>query len=108
MELNNKFGSCCNCPAIMEDGRLITTYMPHKTYNYKIMNELGLKNSNEYREFLQDKAENIITNLHSTFIKNSCDRSDKRFYLDGSNINNLFDEEFKKVLSKPTDLSSFY
>ncbi len=55
--LNNRYGECCNCPAFMEDqGRIITNYMPSRTYHSQLKEELKVKDSNELRMRLQNQG----------------------------------------------------
>ena len=53
--LNNRYGECCNCPAFMEDqGRIITNYVPSRTYHSQLSKEMNVKDSNEMRMKLQN------------------------------------------------------
>lgn len=92
MNLDNKFGICCKCPAIMDESRLFTNYVPHKSYNRQFMNELNVVNNNDYRHTLQYNLQ-----LNSNDINKQCLRS-KNFNIDGSKINTFFDIQFKKLM----------
>ena len=60
--MNNIFGSCCNCPAMIADqGRLISDYSPSKNINNNIMKLNNLKNNNELRLFLQNNGNSLNT-----------------------------------------------
>ena len=62
-----------NCPALMSDGRLITTYLNNNEVNQFIAKSNNLKTSNEYRKFLQENALQIINNERNLIIKkNTC------------------------------------
>ena len=92
MNLDNKFGVCCNCPAIMDDSRLFTNYVPHKSYNRQFMNELEVLNNNDYRNILQNKLQIYNKNMNM-----QCTNSNN-FNIDGSIINTYFDIQFKKLM----------
>jgi len=60
--MNNIFGSCCNCPAMIADqGRIISDYSPSKNINNNIMKLNNLKNNNELRLFLQNNGNSLNT-----------------------------------------------
>ncbi len=92
--LNNKYGECCNCPAFMEDqGRIITNYMPSRSYHTQLKKELNVKDSNEMRMMLQNSGleksqrefqnitgcQNNITNTYGEKNKFYVDLSDYTF-----------------------------
>ena len=91
MNLDNKFGICCNCPAVMNDSRLFTNYIPHRTYNQQFMNQLQIVNNNEYRYILQHQLQ--VNDDHNKKCINS-----NNFNIDGSLINTFFDLQFKKLM----------
>lgn len=78
MNCDNKFGECCNCPALMSDGRFITNYIstPKLVANLKEMN--NITDENEFRLFLQKNATNLISKQKEFLLKNkACDFSKK-------------------------------
>jgi hypothetical protein len=70
MNCNNKFGECCNCPALMSDGRLFTNYMLNSKLVSYIKEVNNLSNDTEFRHFLQKKGHNILKNEKSFLEKN--------------------------------------
>jgi hypothetical protein len=58
MNMNNKFGKCCNCPAL-NDGRIFTSYAPSKDYNNNFMRKLGTDDSNKYRDIIQNSLNKV-------------------------------------------------
>ncbi len=76
--MNNKFGECCNCPALV-DGRYFTEYRDRDVLQYALMQKNNLKNSNEFRKFLiengakviNDNIKNIETNYKCNYNKSS-------------------------------------
>jgi hypothetical protein len=57
INLNNRYGECCNCPAFMEDqGRIITNYMSSRTYHSQLRKELNINDSNDLRMKLQNEG----------------------------------------------------
>jgi hypothetical protein len=105
MELNNKFGSCCNCPALMSDGRLFTSYISRKDYNQQLMKELNVTNSIEYKDALQSQAsflmEKSFNEAKNNFV---CKSNDKNTFNKVIDINAYFDNELTKTLSQPSEL----
>ena len=92
MNLDNKFGVCCNCPAIMDESRLFTNYVPHKSYNRQFMNNLNVINNNDYRRILQYNLHPNNKDMSMQCIKSI------NFNIDGSKINAFFDMQFKKLM----------
>ena len=58
--MNNKFGDCCNCPAL-EDGRFFTRYDDRIELNLELMKKNNIKDSLVLRKYLIDNAEDIMT-----------------------------------------------
>jgi len=110
MNLNNKFGECCKCPALMEDGRYLSSYIPHKTYNEILMFNLGVKDTHQYRNVLQKNGELLINNIQKETQTNyvCLNHENKLFYERIDDINGVFDREYNKVLSSKTDINTFY
>ncbi len=107
MELNNKFGKCCSCPALMSDGRLFTSYMPHKQYNNNMMKELGASNSIEYKSILQNNG-NVIRNDMLSKLEASvmCKNNDTNKFYQQVDINGFFDKKFTETMNTPSELFS--
>jgi len=57
-KMNNRNSSC---PAHMSDGRLFTIYTSSKQYNNYIKAVNGVTNNIDYKNWLQQNAEKIIT-----------------------------------------------
>jgi len=67
---NNKY---FDCPALMSDGRLMTDYRPSNTLNDMIRLNNNVHSSNNYRQFLINNAESIMS-VNEDYIveKNGC------------------------------------
>jgi hypothetical protein len=67
--MNNKFGDCCNCPAIV-DGRFLTRYDDRIELNLEIMKKNNITDSLVLRKYLIENASNLIdsniSNLETT------------------------------------------
>ncbi len=85
LNLNNKFGQCCNCPALMSDkGRLFTNYMSSRLYNDTNSKHLKVFDSHSYREKLQSD-QTLRINENVKYEKVRCKNNGKNmFYIDGS------------------------
>lgn len=70
MNSNNKFGKCCKCPALMDDTRLFTNYLNNTKFNLYVKNVNNITDENLYRQFLQNKGEQIINNERNFFNDN--------------------------------------
>lgn len=57
--MNNKFGDCCNCPAI-EDGRYFTRYDDRIELDLEIMKKNNITDSLALRKYLIENASTII------------------------------------------------
>lgn len=78
MNCDNKFGECCNCPALMSDGRFVTNYISTSKLvaNLKEMN--NITDENEFRLFLQKNSLNLINKQKNFLLQNKmCDFSKK-------------------------------
>lgn len=62
---NNHF---LNCPPLMSDGRLFTSYEPHRSYNYKIMGNISAENQNQYRQKMKNEP-----NLYKSYVNENYD-----------------------------------
>jgi hypothetical protein len=62
MNSDNRFGVCCKCPARMADGRIFTNYLPRKRLNEFLRLGNNLESSHDYRHFLQNNANSLMTN----------------------------------------------
>lgn len=49
------------CPALMQDGRFITNYQESRVFEQTIRNINKIESAQEYRHFLQNNAETIIS-----------------------------------------------
>ena len=106
MNLNNKFGACCNCPSLLADGRLFTSYTPRRDHNADLMKELNAKNNNEYRNILQDNSDTYINSINAFIEKNyKCNNNADNTFYKIYDIHSTFDKQFKDELSKPTSHS---
>lgn len=57
--MNNKFGDCCNCPALV-DGRFFTRYDDRIGLNIEIMKKNTITDSLALRKYLIDNGANMI------------------------------------------------
>jgi len=65
MNSDNRFGECCKCPALMDDSRLFTNYLPSSKLNQYVKKVNNISNENEYRAFLQKNGSKIMNNERS-------------------------------------------
>lgn len=86
--LNNKFGECCNCPALSNGDQYFTNYVSSRLYNDDLQKKLGIKDSNSFRINLQSNGTKYMSKEHIKYDNNRC-KSDKKnnFYIDTSNYN---------------------
>jgi hypothetical protein len=56
-----------NFPAMMEDGRLYTSYVPESVLNKKIKQQENIQSNWQYRQFLQKNAESVIKLNHGEY-----------------------------------------
>jgi len=105
MNIDNKFGECCKCPALMQDGRIYTSYAPRRDYNASLMKEFKVSNSNEYRHFLQNNGKSIINSLHHNFEDSfrCVDTATNKFNV-SHDVHKIFNDMLQEELKKPTEL----
>ena len=105
MDSNNKFGTCCKCPALMQDGRIYTSYAPRRDYNASLMKELKVNNSNDYRSIMQENGQSIIDSVQKN-LENSykCVNVNNNLFYRDNDIHKYFNDQLKVELSKPSEL----
>jgi len=59
------------CPALMSDGRFLTSYVDSDVLNQYIRHVNKLKSSNDFRIFLQKNGNTIINRERALLIKNN-------------------------------------
>ena len=57
--MNNKFGDCCNCPALV-DGRFFTRFDDRIEVDLELMKKNNITDSLTFRKFLIDNGSNLI------------------------------------------------
>jgi hypothetical protein len=57
--MNNKFGECCNCPALV-DGRFFTRYDDRIAPNLELMKKNNMEDSLALRKYLIDNGASLI------------------------------------------------
>jgi len=104
MNLNNKYGNCCGCPAL-NNAREFTNYKSSSIYNHELMQKMSKTNSNDYRGLLQSNAESIIQNTNDSFETNyKCKNNGSNiFYLDSSNFHTLYENLNKQTTTENID-----
>jgi hypothetical protein len=86
--LNNKFGECCGCPALVNGDRIFNNYVSSRLRNDQIKKSLNLSDSHSYRLVLQNTGQNIINNETNRLNNLRCKSDGKnKFYIDSSNFN---------------------
>ena len=86
--LNNKFGKCCNCPALSTGNQLFTNFESSRLYNDNYKKYLKIADSNTYRLNLQLNGTKYMQNENNKYDTIRC-KSDKqnKFYIDSSSYN---------------------
>jgi hypothetical protein len=86
--LNNKFGECCGCPALINVSTYITNYMPSRLQYENDKKKAGIIDSNEYRLYLQTNSTKIMEFNTNVYEKSRCKSNSKnKFYIDSSTYN---------------------
>lgn len=67
--MNNKFGDCCNCPALV-DGRFFTRYDDRIEIDLEIMKKNNMTDSHALRKYLIENGANIIDSNIKNIEKN--------------------------------------
>jgi hypothetical protein len=76
--MNNKFGECCNCPALV-DGRFLTRYDDRIELDLEIMKKNNITDSLALRKFLIDNGANMIdSNIKSIEKSHKCNYNKKQ------------------------------
>jgi len=78
MNLDNKFGKCCDCPGIYSGDRYFTNYMSSRIYNNELQNRLGYTDSHSYRLNLQTNGFETLKNNYNICTSDN----NNKFYLD--------------------------
>jgi len=101
MNCDNRFSTCCGCPAISNTPREFTNWTSSKLYNLETMKKAKITNSNDYRASLQSNSESIMKNTVNDFDTNfKCkNNGNNLFYLESSNYNSYYDK-INQITSK--------
>ncbi len=83
LNLDNKFGECCNCPGVGNGQYLFTNNVSSRIYNDQMGKKLKATDSHDYRSILQKNAKQFITNEILRLESTKCKPSNK-FYIDSS------------------------
>ena len=86
MNLDNKFGECCNCPGFYNGDRIFTNYQSSRLYNDDIRKKLGIIDSHSYRMRLQNNGFDILKSEYSLCKSNS----NNKFNIDYSKFIHLY------------------
>lgn len=102
MNFDNKYSSCCGCPAVTDITREFTVYSSSRLYNFETMKKTKTTNAHDYRASLQLNGDKIIKNTNADFDKNfKCKNNGQNiFYLDSSKYNAYY-ENINAISSKP-------
>jgi hypothetical protein len=94
MNCDNRYSTCCGCPAITGNPREFTNWTSSKLYNLETMKKAKITNANDYRASLQANAESIMKNTVNDFDTNfKCKNNGNNvFYLDSSNYNSYYNK----------------
>ena len=86
--INNKFGVCCGCPALVSDDRLFNNYVSSRIKNDNFKKSLYLTNTHSHRLILQTNGQNLINDEIKRIEKSRCTTNKKnKFYIDSSKYN---------------------
>ncbi len=101
MNCDNRYSTCCGCPAIVNTPREFTNWSSSKLYNLETMKKAKITNANDYRASLQANAESIMKNTVNDFDTNyKCKNNGNNvFYLDSTSYNSYYDK-INQVASK--------
>ena len=76
--MNNKFGDCCNCPALV-DGRFFTRYDDRIELELELMKKNNISDSLSLRKFLIDNGSNLIdSNIKNIEKTHKCNYNNKQ------------------------------
>ena len=79
-----------NCPALMNDGRFLTSYVRSRVFDQYIKNINNVQNSQEYRHFLQNNGDQILNNLKGYLREtNTCKIEGKCLPMSGPNSDDV-------------------
>ncbi len=94
MNCDNRYSTCCGCPAITGNPREFTNWTSSKLYNLETMKKAKITNANDYRASLQANAESIMKNTVNDFDTNfKCKNNGNNvFYLDSTNYNSYYNK----------------
>lgn len=66
--MDNRY-SAYGCPALMSDGRFVTNHMDNGDFNQFIRRVNKIQTSHEYRSFLQNNGDKIISRERNHLLK---------------------------------------
>jgi hypothetical protein len=76
--MNNNFGDCCNCPALV-DGRFFTRFDDRIELDLELMKKNNISDSLTFRKFLIDNGANLIdSNIKNIEKTHKCNYNKKQ------------------------------
>lgn len=102
MNLNNMYGECCKCPALMADGRLFTIWEPRQQFHQKLTKKLKTSNDHETRQYLSKQPAPVQVFEYENIVNNICNNQGiNQFNVDTSNFHQLFQKKLQEEIEKP-------
>lgn len=86
--LNNKFGDCCSCQALVNDDRIFNNYVSSRITHDQMRKSLNLLDSHTHRQILQNTGKMFVDKEIRRIENLRCKTNDKnKFYIDSSKYN---------------------
>jgi hypothetical protein len=103
--LNNKFGKCCNCPALMSDsGRMFTNYVSSRIYNHERKDKIFNLDSKLFKQILDEKKQQLAKEDPSAYKKLL---KNEQYLIETNNeFRQILKEEESEMLL--SDINEFY
>lgn len=106
MNSDSKHGTCCQCPALMSDGRAFTTWEPHSAFNYRLGLVNQVRDSESLRMKLQENPVAVNINDFDNLENMTC--KGKQFFIDSSNFHKDMENAIFEETKKPNVVVAMY
>lgn len=103
--MDNKFGTCCGCPAIMNDSRNFTVWQPHHSYYLKLKEASKAENELMLRKTIIEQPD-IVVNLNNELTNNlTCNK--ENLNIDSSDYHNMFNENIINFVNQQSNVDAY-
>jgi hypothetical protein len=102
MNADSKHGTCCKCPALMADGRIFTSWEPHRAFHSVLSQSANAPDSESLRYALQANPSLVQIKENDVMANFVCKGT--QFNVDSSNFHKMLNDVMLNEVKKTNDV----